>query len=266
MRIWFKYIYIFPFRTAALLEKKDNNFGLIISNILSTETAPFPTKGTLSRFRMSFVIPMNHCYHKALYIQMLLMVIIGGDLQKKKNIKNLIFFLIECKLISLFIQNVNSCIYLIIKLKYLHCKNFIKHGKVEKMTHYHIMTSWRNKMPSVNILMYTSSTGCNEQKDLRWPWEFTWASLDGKPTGNRNALSAAIEAASERDFFSPDRRDSTFPWASESLGARQLALPDDSSSSWCLNPDGMPVPLFTRISLRFIKRRIRGYRGAPNWT
>lgn len=60
------------------------------------------------------------------------MVIIGGDLQKKQNIRNPIFFLMECKLISLFIQNVNSCLDLIIKVKYSYCKNFIKYGKVEK--------------------------------------------------------------------------------------------------------------------------------------
>lgn len=83
------------------------------------------------------------------------MVFIGGDLQKKQNTRNPIFFLMECKIISLFIQNVNSCLDLIIKLKYSYCKNFIKYGKVEKMTHYPITTSCKNKMPSVNILIYT---------------------------------------------------------------------------------------------------------------
>lgn len=33
----------------------------------------------------------------------------------------------------------------------------------------------------------------------------------------------AREVAPERDFFSPDKRDSSFPRASESLGARHLA-------------------------------------------
>jgi len=62
----------------------------------------------------------------------MLMVILGGDLQKKQNIKNPTFFLMERKLISLFIQNANSCLDLIIKLKYSYCKNFIKYGKVGK--------------------------------------------------------------------------------------------------------------------------------------
>lgn len=62
----------------------------------------------------------------------MLMIIIGGDLKKKQNIKNSVFFLIEYKLISLFIQNVNSCLHFIIKLKYAYCKNFTKYRKVEK--------------------------------------------------------------------------------------------------------------------------------------
>lgn len=41
----------------------------------------------------------------------------------------------------------------------------------------------------------------------------------------------AGEAASEQDFFSPDKRDSSFPRALESLGAGQLAPPDNSSGS-----------------------------------
>jgi len=103
--------------------------------------------------------------------------------------------------------------------------------------------------------------GCNEQNDPRWPWEFTQASLDGKPTGSRNPLSAGIRGCIWMRLLFPWQENSTFPWASESLGAGQLALPDNSSNSWCLNADEMLVSLFTRISLRFIKENQEVQRG-----
>lgn len=82
------------------------------------------------------------------------------------------------------------------------------------------------------------------------------------PTGSRHHLYAGLWDCIFTGLLPPDRRDHTFPWASGAPGLGWLALPESSSSSWCLNQGGF-IPLFSRIPPRLMKQESCGMQWVP---
>ena len=149
--------------------------------------------------------------------------------------------------------------FFIIKLIYLHCKNFCKYRKVVGKK-----VLWPNNhiLPKPNVFCEhfdVSPEDCwGAMSRMIWegPQEFTQGNLGSGPAGS-SPLSVGIRAAFEGGF-SPWQKG--FPWAWESPGAGQLALSDSPRSSWHLNPDWMFSPLSSRIPLRLIRKEHRDTR------
>lgn len=94
------------------------------------------------------------------------------------------------------------------------------------------------------------------------PQGFSQGSQANEPTGSRASLSAGMRAASERGFLllAEGTAPSPGPGVLQVLGSW---LSDNSSSSWCLHPDGMLMPLLGRISHRLIRKESHGVQTGP---